>query len=545
MPAGILPASTVPPAESCVLRYVLERWSVEKEQQVFLVAQDGQTWTFGELHREVVRTANGLRALGVAQGDFVLSWLPNGIDALLVWFGLNYLGAVYVPINTAYRGRLLEQVIANSGARLMVAHAKLVPLLSEIDTAKLEQIVALQGDAGRKLRDIRILPPTAIASGTQTPPSLERQIQPWDTQSIIYTSGTTGPSKGVLSSYLHLFAIGESNTSLSDRDRFLVNLPMFHVSGTAWIYAMLIRGGSVALVESFRSDEFWDTVRRTRSTTTQLLGVMAQFLLKQPPSASDRDHSLRSGLIIPLAEDNQEFSSRFGVDIFTIYNMTELPVPIGSEINPSNPRSCGKVRAGIQVRIVDENDCEVPVGEVGELIVRAERPWTISHGYHNRPDATAAAWRNGWFHTGDAFRCSESGDFYFVDRIKDAIRRRGENISSFEVETAICEHPAVKEAAAIGVPSKDGEQEVLAVVTLAPGSTIDPAELIRFLQDRLPHFMIPKYVRIIPELPKTPTQKIQKLALRETGITQDTWDRESDPTISIRRQRLEAAGRTS
>jgi crotonobetaine/carnitine-CoA ligase len=321
-------------------------------------------------------------------------------------------------------------------------------------------------------------------------------------------------------------------------------LPLFHVAGTAWTYAMLKLGGSVVLVESFRTDEFWDTVRRTRSTATQLLGVMAQFLLKQPVSPFDRDHTLKSALVIPLAEDNHEFASRFGVDVFTMYNMTEMPVPIVSQSNPTNLRSCGKVRIGIDVRIVDDNDCEVPEGQVGELIVRAEMPWTISHGYHRHPEATARTWRNGWFHTGDVFRKDGNGDFYFVDRIKDAIRRRGENISSFEVETAVCEFPAVKAAAAVGVPSPFGEEEILIVVTPAQGQTVAPADLVRFLQSRLAHFMVPKYVRVIPELPKTPTQKVQKVVLRDAGLTPDTWDRDSDPAISVRRERLEA-GRAS
>ncbi len=542
MPSGE-PDSMLPPAEACVLRYVLERWSSAKAQHVFLVEENGRQWTFAELYREVVRTANALKELGVSQGDPVLSWLPNGLDALLVWFGLNYLGAIYVPINIAYRGRLLEQAVANSDARLMIAHGQLLPRLAAVDTAKLEQVVAL-GEAAQGLGALRILPPAALTSTIDTPPPLDRKIQPWDTQSIIYTSGTTGPSKGVLSSYAHLFTVGQSHPRLDERDRFLVNLPLFHVSGTAWTYAMLIHGGSVALVESFRTEEFWCSIRRTQSTSTQLLGVMAQFLLKQPPAASDRDHTLRSALIIPLAEDNQAFSSRFGVDVFTMYNMTELPVPILSAINPANTRSCGKVRPGVQVRIVDENDCEVGPERAGELIVRADRPWTISHGYHNHFEATARTWRNGWFHTGDAFRCDQNGDFYFVDRIKDAIRRRGENISSFEVETAVCEFPAVKEAAAIGVPSTFGEEEILVVVTPAPGQTVVPPELIRFLQDRLPHFMVPKYVRVVPELPKTPTQKVQKVVLREAGITPDTWDRDTDKTIAVRRERLEARNRT-
>ncbi|WP_395710357.1 AMP-binding protein [Reyranella sp.] len=534
-------ASSLPPAEACVLRYVLERRAHEKRRDVFLVEQNGTEWTFGVLHDEVVRTANAFRALGVSQSDYVLSWLPNGIDALIVWFALNYLGAIYVPINTAYRGRLLEQVVANSGARLMVAHAELLPRLAAIDKAKLEQVVAV-GEGVHAVDGLRVLPQAVLTSTVETPPPLERRIKPWDTQSIIYTSGTTGPSKGVLSSYVHLFAIGESHPALGEHDRFLVNLPLFHVSGTAWVYAMLMLGGSVALVESFRTDAFWETVRRTRSTTTQLLGVMAQFLLKQPPSAADCAHTLKSALVIPLAEDNHGFSQRFGVDIFTIYNMTEMPVPTGSGINPANPRSCGKVRPGLQVRIVDENDCEVPAGQIGELIVRADRPWTISHGYHNHPEATARTWRNGWFHTGDAFRCDDNGDFYFVDRIKDAIRRRGENISSFEVETAVCEFPAVKEVAAVGVPGALSEEEILVVVTPAPGKIVVPAELVRFLQDRLPYFMVPRYVRVMPELPKTPTQKVQKAVLRETGITPDTWDRETDPTIIVRRERLQASG---
>ena len=539
MPSGTPSTLSLPSAETCVLRYMLERRSKEKPHQVFLIEQDGREWTFAKLHGEVVRTANALRTLGVEQDDFVLSWLPNGIDALLVWFAVNYLGAVYVPINTAYRGRLLEQVLANSGARLMVAHAGLLPRLADIGTAKLEQVVALgNGDAG--FTALPMLPASALTSANDTPPPLGRKIGPWDTQSIIYTSGTTGPSKGVLSTYAHLFAIGETYPVLSERDRYLVNLPLFHVAGTAWTYAMLAHSGSVVLVESFRTDEFWSIVRRTRSTATQLLGVMAQFLLKQPPSPSDRNHTLKSALVIPLAEDNHEFAGRFGVDVFTMYNMTEMPVPIVSGINPPNPRSCGKARPGIEVRIVDENDCEVAPGQTGELIVRSQTPWTISHGYHNHPEATARTWRNGWFHTGDAFRSDDNGDFYFVDRIKDAIRRRGENISSFEVETAVCEFPAVKEAAAVGVPSPFGEEEILIVVTPAPGRIVVPADLVRFLQQRLAHFMVPKYVRIIPELPKTPTQKVQKMVLRDAGITSDTWDRDTDPTISVRRERLDA-----
>jgi carnitine-CoA ligase len=217
--------------------------------------------------------------------------------------------------------------------------------------------------------------------------------------------------------------------------------------------------------------------------------------------------------------------------------MTEISSPIVSDPNPSKRGTCGKVRKGVEVRLVDENDCEVALGEVGEMLVRTDRPWAMNSGYYKMPEATARAWRNGWFHTGDAFRQDEDGYFFFVDRMKDAIRRRGENISSFEVEAEIVAHPDVREAAAIAVPSELDEDEVMAVVAPAPGKTIDPVALIEFLRDRMAHFMIPRYIRVLPELPKTPSAKVLKTELRKEGITPDTWDRDK-AGIQIKRDRI-------
>ena len=217
--------------------------------------------------------------------------------------------------------------------------------------------------------------------------------------------------------------------------------------------------------------------------------------------------------------------------------MTEISCPIVSERNPDVPKTCGRVRRGFDARVVDENDMDVAVGAVGELIVRADEPWTMNHGYHGNPEATARAWRNGWFHTGDAFRQDEAGNFFFVDRMKDAIRRRGENISSFEVEAEIGAHPKVRESAVVAVASQYGEDEVLAIIAPVPGETIDPAELIAFLAPRLPHFMVPRYVRILADLPKTPTQKVEKHILRGDGVTADTWDREN-AGIRFKREKI-------
>jgi crotonobetaine/carnitine-CoA ligase len=267
---------------------------------------------------------------------------------------------------------------------------------------------------------------------------------------------------------------------------------------------------------------------------------MIPFLLKEPPSPRDRDHPLRHVVMVPLSDDAQAFAERFGVDVYTTFNMTETSCPIVSERNPRVRGTCGRPRAGVEARIVDENDCEVAPGEVGELILRTDVPWAMNHGYHKNPQATAQAWRNGWFHTGDAFRYDSDGNFFFVDRLKDAIRRRGENISSFEVEAELMAHPAVREAAAVAVPSEHSEDEVLAVVAPVAGQSVDPAELLGFLLPRMPHFMVPRYVRVLPELPKTPTQKVQKNLLRADGVTPDTWDREA-AGIRVRRQRLTQA----
>jgi carnitine-CoA ligase len=525
-------------ADRFVLRNLVDRHERERGESVFALFSTGDQWSYARLRSNVRKVAASLQALGVKQDDFVLSWLPNGPHAVAVWFALNYIGAVYVPVNTSYRGRLLAHVIQNSGARLMVADARLADRLAEVETSGLDTLVAVSGSAPA-LKGIRCLDEDALSAATGEPSDPPRAIMPWDTHAIIYTSGTTGPSKGVLSSYRHLAATTEALDTVTSEDRALVNLPIFHVGGTSGVYRMLVRGGSIALVEAFDTATFWDTVRKTGTTTMTLLGAMIPFLMKAEPTPRDRDHGLRQAIMVPLAEDAAEFTARFGVDIYTVFNMTEISCPILSERNPVVAKTCGRIRPGFEARVVDEHDMEVPHGTVGELMVRADEPWTMNHGYNANPEATARAWRNGWFHTGDAFRRDEAGNFFFVDRMKDAIRRRGENISSFEVEVEIGAHPKVRETAVVGVPSEFGEDEVMAIVAAVPGANIDPVDIISFLTPRLPHFMVPRYIRFMAELPKTPTQKIEKHVLRSEGITHDTWDREQ-AGIRLKREKLVA-----
>ena len=517
----------IPARDHCVTRYLLQRWADEKPEQVFALFQDGEEWTYGELLIRVQQLAGGFSQAGVSRGDHVAVWMFDGKEAILTFFALNYLGAVFVPLNTAFKGTVLEHTLNLSDAEILVAHTQLLERLGEVACPKLNQIISL-GD-GSVPQGYQGTAWSTVSEASAAPPELDRPIEPWDTQSIIFTSGTTGPSKGVLSSYLHIFtnAGPESWPFVTGEDRFLINMPIFHIGGMGVIFVMLARGGSIAVSDGFSTDTFWPFVRASKTTVVFLLGVMGTFLLKQPPSDEDRDHGVRLVFMVPLTETCAEFKTRFGPDVFTIFNMTEVSSPIVSEANPTKRGTCGRKRDGVDVRLVDEFDCEVPVGEIGEMIVRTDRPWGMNSGYYKQSVATAEAWRNGWFHTGDCFRVDSDGYYYFVDRMKDAIRRRGENISSFEVEAEVVAYEAVREAAAFAVPSDVGEDEVMVAVAPVEGQSIDAETLVRFLGERMAHFMVPRYVRILDELPKTPSSKVMKHVLRNEGITSDTWDRAS------------------
>ncbi|WP_155945673.1 AMP-binding protein [Metapseudomonas resinovorans] len=521
---------------TCQVCDLLHLRAKQTPDRVFAMFVPGDQWSYAQTLDEVRRSAAGMQQLGVQPGELVLVWLGNGPDALRTMLAINYLGAVAVPINTAYRGALLEHVLSNTAASLMICDGRLLDRLAGAQLARLRRVVVM-GPERMDIAGVELLGGELLLADSEPEP-ISCEVQPWDNAVVIYTSGTTGPSKGVLSSYLHLWTTATAFRHLDDSDRSLVSLPLYHIGGVLGYYCALLTGGSLVLVESFSVSRFWQVVREYGVTSTGLLGVMLPFLLKQSPFQGDREHSLRSVLVAPLDEGASAFAERFGVDIYTEYNMTELCMPLFSEANPGVLGTCGRLREGVELRIVDEHDFEVPVGAVGELIVRSEHPWALSHGYLNNLEATARAWRNGWFHTGDAFRCDADGNYFFVDRLKDALRRRGENISSFEVEAAILAHPAVREVAVVGVPSEVAEDEVMAVLALAPNQELSPEQLIEFLKPRLADFMIPRYLRFMQELPKTPTHKVLKHELRGQGVTADSWDREGSEIV-VRRQRLE------
>jgi crotonobetaine/carnitine-CoA ligase len=517
----------------CVLRDLLHRQAQAHPERVYAAFEGGERWTFRRLLEEVRTTAAGLATLGVRQGDSVLLWMPHGPTALRTWFAVNYLGAVAVPINLAYKGGLLERVIENSQARMMVAQSSLIERLNTVDTAGLEHLVAIGGDVSA-IR-LRVSPESALYACGSEPPEPPEPIRPWDLQVILYTSGTTGPSKGVLCSYVHVWKAGQNVYFLDRDDRYMVNLPLAHVSGVLPCVLMLALGGSVAIVERFQTDSFWEQINACEATFVILLGAMAKFLLSREPSPAEQNNTLNKMLLLPYDMDIAPMRKRFDVDVYTSFNMTEVCCPIMSVPNPSALGSCGRLRPGIEARIVDEYDFEVAAGGVGALVLRSDLPWAFSHGYQRDPEATAHAWRNGWFHTGDAFRRDAKGNYYFVDRLKDTIRRRGENISSFEVEAELLAHPVILEAAVVAVPSEWGEDEVMAVVTLKPAQELDPMDLIDFLRPRLAHFMIPRFIRVMDELPKTATLKVEKHLLRKDGRgAAGVWDRQT-AGVEVRR----------
>lgn len=527
-----------PSSTQCVTGALLDKAYRDCPERIFALFEDNTEISYAGLYHQTRQMAAALQKLGVKQGDRVLVWLPNGRPMLLAWFAINYMGATFVPINTSYRGPLLTHVITNAAATLMVAHTQLIPRLADIETTQLQTVVSIGDYASDPIGGLKILAETALkASEDELQPIAE--VMPWDIHSIIYTSGTTGPSKGVLSTYCHHYTIATVGYGfMNSDDRMLVNMPLFHVSGTGAVFCALIRQSSIALFDAFDSKQLWNQIREKQATlVSAFVGSMAQFLEKAPPLPNDADNPLRMTLLVPISDTIISLSKRYDFDYVSGFGMSELPVVLVTEVNSRVPGNCGKPRSGVEVRLVDENDNEVAPGEVGELIARSDVPWSITPGYNAMPQASLEAWRNGWFHTGDLFRQDANGNYFYIDRRKDSIRRRGENISSQEVENVVLTYPEINDAAAVAVPSEESEDEVLLVITNNPGEQVDPLALFEFLRPRLAHFMLPRYIRTVDALPLTPTNKVQKNILRDEGVTADTWDREKAGVV-VKREKL-------
>jgi crotonobetaine/carnitine-CoA ligase len=528
-----------------VLPCLVRARAAEQPDEPILHDVDGGSLTFGELHRQAIRWAEALAGAGVGPGGVVASMLPNCVEHYAVWLGVGWLRGLEVPVNVELRGSVLHHVLRSARVEVLVVAPGLLGRIRDLagDLPDLRTVVVLDpaplGPAplGPAPLDPAPLGPEprwaivgrdtflAASSGTTT---FERP-RPHDVSSVLFTSGTTGPAKGVLVSWAQLHAgIGPTiRFSTNDgADRFYACGSPSHVVSKAALATMTVTRGQLFVRPAFSLSEFWGDVRRFGIRSTVLVGAMADFLLAAPPEPGDATTTLTNVLMVPVTRRVEEFNARFGTRVWTAYNMTETSVPLTSDGWTVDSVSCGRLRTGYpfyQARLVDEFDQEVGPGQVGELILRTGVPWTLNSGYLNHPEATAAAWRNGWFHTGDAFRCDEAGRYTFVDRMKDTIRRRGENISSFEVEAEVLAHPGVAECAAVAVAADEAEDEIKVVVVRRPDSGLTAAELVEFLGERVPRFMVPRYVQFAAELPRTPTLRVQKALLREP--VGPVWDR--------------------
>lgn len=517
----------LPPIASRNIRSVFDDVLARVPERV-AVRDPERSLSYAALHDAALRAGGGFEALGTARHEHVLLMLDNHVDYVLAWLGLALTGRVEVPVNTAYKGSILVHVVNNSGARVLVVEERYLPVVAEVADrlTTLERLV-VRGEPGAAALPAKL----RVSAFTELfgAPAQPVRPEPWDLMGILYTSGTTGLSKGVRVTHAHAYGYSSPLLfgALDDAEVTLCNLPLFHIGGQwAAVYRALIGGTTCVVLPRFSATTFWDDVRAYGCTYTMLLGAMANFLYRQPPSAEDREHPLKRVSMVPVIAQLEEFKARFGIaEVATGYGLTEGSTILRAPFGHAEPGLAGWLRPDFEARLVDENDLPVAEGEVGELVVRTRDPWSVMDGYHAMPEATIKAWRNQWLHTGDAFRRDATGRWYFLDRMKDAVRRRGENVSSFEVESEINEHPAVLESAVIAVPSDSTEDEIKACVVLKPGQALEAAALVGFLDARLPYFMVPRYVEFMPALPKTPTEKIQKQVLRERGLTAQTWDR--------------------
>ena len=500
------------------------------------IHSDRRTLTYGEADLESNRLANAAAALGIERGSAVLVMMPNVVEFIALWLGLGKLGAIQVPVNTAYRGAILAHVINDSAADTLIVEEGFLERVAEVapKLGHLRRLIVFGKGGGTTdmpgaLAGLERLDFGILTEGAETPlPDLPAYH---DLKAVMYTSGTTGPSKGVMISHRHAYTYAHGNLELMELepgDIYYAPLPLFHIAGQwAMCYSSLIAGSAAVVTERFSVERFWNDAGRFGATVTFFLGAMANFLARQPPRPSDTDVPIERALVVPMFPNAHDFGRRFGMRIKTTYGSTETCAPHRMDWDDPNWKTCGRLLDEYyEARIVDGNDEEVPDGTVGEFVIRGREPWLLMSGYWRHPDWTEKAWSNLWLHSGDAMWKDGDGNYYFADRMKDSIRRRGENISSLEVENEINQHPDVVECAVIPVPSEHTEDEVMAVVVPRPGRTLDPVSLIRFLEPRMARFMVPRFIDVADSLPKTPTGKIRKFTLREKGVASSTWDRE-------------------
>lgn len=517
---------------SWLLTEALREAAARRPEASWLTDSDGSSLTFGGALSHSLRAAGYLERLGVRRGDRVGVFMFNDCAFATAWLGVGHLAATAVFLNTELRSSFLRHQLNDSAISCIVVHAGLLDALAEIanEVPQMRTVIVVGGGAGDSEG-------SALPSQWQVFGWPDWQNQPdWDRPGpaaediacIMYTSGTSGPSKGVLMPHAHcaLYGIGAIEClQITSEDRYYISLPLFHANGLFMQLGATLLAGIPAFVRRrFSASNWLSDIREHRSTLTNLLGATAGFIFNQPPTPDDRDHMLRAVLSAPNLDDHEaQFRKRFGVrDVVSGFGMTEVNIPVWGRLGQSVPGAAGWTHeAHFEVRIAHpDTDEPLAADQMGEIQVRPKIPFGFMAGYFNAPEKTVEAWRNLWFHTGDAGVMRTDGLVTFIDRIKDCIRRRGENISATEVEAVVAVLPGVDEVAAYAVPSDvpGAEDEVMLALVAKSGAVIDLANVLQEATGKLPRFAKPRYAKLVQALPKTATGKVQRAVLRKEGV---------------------------
>jgi crotonobetaine/carnitine-CoA ligase len=522
---------------------LVQRQARAHGEREFMAFEHGTTLTFASLQRDSDRLARNLSSLGVGSGDRVMVMLKNRIEFMLTMLAVMRLGAIFVPINTELKGAFLQHQMRNAEPRALFLDAVLGDAFDAVQggNESLGAVIYVAGDIPDQRPAVLAQAPAMTFETFSELTGVEDDVlinpSAGDIACIMYTSGTTGPSKGVLMPHAHCYLFGHGMArvmQMTERDCQYVCMPLFHAMGLLLqVISSLISGSKVYCIERFSPNTWLDDVRACGATVSNALGVIPEFIFRTPETESDRDHQLRRVVAVPIAAEwGTAMEERFGFKFIQAYGMTEVNIPCyTSEDDPLVPGLAGHVLDDFfEVRVVNsETDIPLPQGEIGEIVIRPKVPFCFNQGYFRMPDKTVEAWRNLWFHSGDAGRFDEQGRLYYADRIRDRIRRRGENISSFEIEQVLNDHPEVIESAVVGirVEGAGGEDEVKAYIVTGDGADIDNVALLDYCVEQIPRFAVPRYIEAVESLAKTATGKIQKEPLRQAGITNRTWDREA------------------
>lgn len=501
--------------------------SLQNKGKTFIYYADREI-KYEDIERHSNMAAHAFGALGISKGDHVALMLPNCPEYIFCWFGLAKLGAVTVTINTRLRGDSLEYIIKESDSKALVLAPEFLSQYREVATG-LGQITPIAFDPkGAISKDMEDLNRLLKQAATIPPP--EASTKAVDPLIITFTSGTTGLPKLVINSHRAYICAAEDLSKyaeISSADRIYTHLPLYHANPQVYcVLTALAAHAGIVLAPRFSASAFWEDTRKYRATAFSYVGAVLPILLAQPQRVDDRDNPVKKcfGGGAPK-EIYDEIARRFGVEVLELYGMSETGT--WNTINrPGKGKSgtVGTIREGFDIRIVDMEDNELPPGEIGEIVVRPQKPYIMFDGYYKNPEETTKCSGNWWFHTGDLGKIDEDGYYYFCGRKKETIRRGGENIPPGDIEKVINQHPAVLESAAVGIPDPVMEEEIKVAVVPRKGLMVDPAELHAWCQSRLPRFMTPRYLEIMDELPKSASEKIKRTAIKEQGLTSRTWE---------------------